>query len=142
MASIFLKDGVYVARFRHHGREYKRSLKTGGRQDAELALVEITRVILRLRLRLMSVPDGVSVPDFVLSCGTLTAPVPEPTPDPDPPTVPTLAEAVAQYLQTPAHLAPTTERGGTFLIMRLQGLEIRASPSAWSRRTGTASLRR
>jgi integrase len=105
MASIFLKDGVFVARFRHGGREYKRSLKTGVRRDAELALAEIVRVVHRLRVGLMAVPDGVGVPDFVLSGGTLAA---TSTPVAVAVAVPTLADAADAYLGNLAHLAPST----------------------------------
>ena len=118
MASIFLKDGVYVARFRHGGVEHKRSLKTGDRRDAELALAEITRVIHRLRVGLMAVPAGVAVPDFVLSGGTLAAP---PEPGPEPPPVPTVAEACAQYRDNLAHLAPTTRMTVGVHLRNFQG---------------------
>ncbi len=118
MASIFLKDGVFVARFRHKGVEFKRSLKTGDRRDAELALAEITRVIHRLRVGLMTVPEGVPVPDFVLSGGTLTA---APEPEPEPPPVPTVAEAVTQYRGNLAHLAHTTRMTVAVHLRNFQG---------------------
>lgn len=105
MASIFLKDGVFVARFRHLGREFKRSLKTGDRRDAELALAEIVRAVHRLRVGLMAVPAGVSVPEFVLSGGTLAAPAPPAAPVA---VAPTLAEAADRYVGNLAHLAPAT----------------------------------
>ena len=81
MASIFLKDGVFVARFRHKSVEYKRSRNTPDRQDAELALAEITRVVYRLRVGLLTVPGDGDAPDFILGGGTLTA-TPESEPEP------------------------------------------------------------
>ena len=107
MASIFLKDGVFVARFRHQGREYKRSLKTGDRRDAEHALAEIVRAVHRLRVGLMAVPAGVTVPEFVLSGGTLAAPAPPAEPVA---VAPTLAEAADRYVGNLAHLAESAGR--------------------------------
>ena len=56
MANLGKKNGIYVARFRHGGKEYKRSLKTKNKVDAEGALLEIQRVIHRLTVGMLRVP--------------------------------------------------------------------------------------
>ena len=73
MAHLSRKNGVFVARFRYRGKEYKKSLKTGDRRDAEAALLEVRRAIHRLTVGLLAVPDGIDPGDFIVSGGTLRA---------------------------------------------------------------------
>jgi len=72
MAHLDRKDAIYLARFRFGGKEYKRSLKTADKRDAEAAINEIQRAIHRLTIGLIQVPPGIDVGDFILSGGTLT----------------------------------------------------------------------
>ena len=84
MANLGKKGGLFVVRFRFDGKEFKKSLKIRERDEAEAArsLVELT--IHRLRTGQVHVPDGVDVGDFIVSGGTLKAPV-EPVAAPAPP---------------------------------------------------------
>ena len=41
MANLGMKNGVYLARFRYRGKEFKKSLKTGDRKAAEGAMHRI-----------------------------------------------------------------------------------------------------
>src|SRR5206468_4256347 len=74
------KDGIYHVRFRYRDREYKRSLKIRDKGAAEAArnLVELT--IHRLLTGQVVVPARVGAGDFIVSGGTLMAPVRSPDP--------------------------------------------------------------
>jgi integrase len=101
MANLGKKNNVYLARFRLAGREYKRSLKTDKEKDAEAAMLRVSDALHRLAIGVIHVPEGVDPGDFVVSGGTLTAPVSKP----DAPKVPTLSEAVCEYEDNLGHLA-------------------------------------
>ena len=75
MANLGKKGDVYVARFRYAGKEYKKSLKTTRRTDAEAAMHAVERAIHGLTTGLLQVPPGVDPGDFILSGGTLKQPV-------------------------------------------------------------------
>lgn len=77
MANLGLKNGVYLARFRYNGKEYKRSLKTTDRKDADGAMHRIEDALHRLSINVISVPEGVDCGDFIVSGGTLSAPTPK-----------------------------------------------------------------
>jgi integrase len=94
MANLGKKNGVYLARFRHDGREYKKSLKTSDRKAAEDALH-------RLSINTLTVPPGVDPGDFIVSGGTLTAPSRQAKPR----VIPTLAAAAQEYLGNLGRLA-------------------------------------
>jgi integrase len=103
MANLCNKNGVYLARFRFAGKEYKRSLKTSDRKAAEGAMHRVEDALHRLSIRLITVPEGVDPGDFIVSSGTLTTPAPTlPAPR-----VPTLKEAVGEYTSNQGHLAPS-----------------------------------
>src|SRR5260370_34920658 len=70
MANLGMKNGIYTARFRYLGKEYKRSLKTADRDDADAALLEVQRAIHRLTVGILQVPEGVDAGGFILSGGT------------------------------------------------------------------------
>jgi integrase len=101
MANLGRKNGVYLARFRFQGKEYKRSLKTSNKKDAEAAMHGVERALHRLAVGVLAVPPGVDPGDFIVSGGTLTSPAPAPGRRP----VPTLGSAVQEFLGDLGHLA-------------------------------------
>lgn len=101
MANLAVKDGVYIARFRYAGKEYKRSLHTKSAKDAKTAMHEVERALHRLAINLLQLPDGVDPGDFIVSGGTLQPPDPKE----ERPPVPSLTAAVAEYLNRLGHLA-------------------------------------
>jgi integrase len=101
MANLGQKNGVYLARFRFQGKEYKRSLRTPDRKNAEAAMHRVEDALHRLAVRLISVPAGVDPGDFIVSGGTLTSPAPAPGRR----TVPTFGSAVQEFLGDLGHLA-------------------------------------
>jgi hypothetical protein len=101
MASLDLKNGTYVVRFRHGSRSYKQSLKTRSRADAEAALSMVKLTLHRLMVGLLQLPPDVDPGDFVVSGGTATAARPG---VPAPP----LAAAVTEHCGQLGHLADTT----------------------------------
>jgi hypothetical protein len=101
MASLDLKNGTYLVRFRHGNRSYKRSLKTDSKTDAQAALNLVKLTLHRLMVGLLQIPDGIDPGDFIVSGGTAARPKQtEPAP--------TLATAVAEYLERLLHLAEST----------------------------------
>lgn len=73
MANLGQKNGIYFIRFRYQGAEYKRSLKTRDRVDAEAAKRIVEQTIHRLLVGLISVPTNVEIPKYILSGGTYTS---------------------------------------------------------------------
>jgi integrase len=71
MANLGQKDSIFHVRFRFQGREYKKSLKTRDKADAEAAKRSVEQTIHRLLTGLIALPTGVDVGDFILSGGTL-----------------------------------------------------------------------
>jgi hypothetical protein len=74
MASIDRKNGVYHARFRFQGRQFKKSLKTTLKDDAKSALHIVETAIHRLLTGQIAVPTDVDPGDFIVSGGTLKVP--------------------------------------------------------------------
>jgi len=74
MANLGMKNGVYLARFRFGGQEYKRSLKTTDLKAARAAMHRVEDALHRLAINTLTVPAGVDAGDFIVSGGTLTAP--------------------------------------------------------------------
>ncbi len=70
MATLGLKNGVYHIRFRFRGRQFKKSLKTSDRADAQAAVHIVGQTIHRLTVGLLALPDGVEPGDFIVSGGT------------------------------------------------------------------------
>jgi len=101
MANLGKKNGVYLARFRFHGKEYKRSLKTADKKDAGAAMHGVERALHRLAVGALAVPPGVDPGDFIVSGGTLAPPAPAPGRRP----VPTFGSAVQEFLENLGHLA-------------------------------------
>src|SRR5882724_6536326 len=99
MANLGMKNGIYIARFRYLGKEYKRSLKTTDRDDADAALLEVQRAIHRLTVGILQVPEGVDPGDFILSGGTLA------TNHARSRVGPTLDELAKEFQSNLAHLA-------------------------------------
>jgi hypothetical protein len=71
MANLGKKGEIYVARFRHAGKEYKKSLKTSCVADARAAMHAIQRAIHGLATGMLQVPAGVNPGDFILSGGLI-----------------------------------------------------------------------
>lgn len=101
MANLGKKNGTYLARFRHAGKEYKRSLKTKNEDDAVAALHEIESVLHRLARGWLEVPTGLDPGDFIVSGGKLTASSVQPERLP----TPNVKAAIAEYLDHLGHLA-------------------------------------
>src|SRR5262245_13512105 len=103
MANLGNKNGVFLARFRFQGKEFKKSLKTTDRKAAEAAMHRVEDALHRLAIGLIRAPEGVDPGDFVVSGGTLSAP----THHPGPRSVPTLTAAIKEYLSNLGHVAAT-----------------------------------
>jgi len=102
MANLGRKGDLYVARFRFQGKEYKKSLKTTRKPDAQAALLGIERAIHALTTGLAEVPPGVDPGDFIVSGGTLkSAARPRSRCRP-------LAALIDDYLANQAHKAPSS----------------------------------
>lgn len=78
MANLSKKGDGYCARFRLRGKEYKKSLKTRDESAARAALHLVELTLHRLHTGQLHVPDRVDPGDFVVSGGTLRAPVERP----------------------------------------------------------------
>jgi integrase len=123
MANLGKKNGVYLARFRYLGKEYKKSLKTTNRKAAEAAMHRVEDALHRLAINVLRVPDGVDPGDFIVSGGTLTAPAPMCQPR----AVPTVAVAVRKYTENLGHLAESNRATVTGHLRRLeQNLQAKA----------------
>jgi integrase len=126
MANLGKKNGVYLARFRYQGKEYKKSLKTSSRKAADGAMHRVEDALHRLAVHVLTVPDGIDPGDFIVSGGTLTAPPPKSPPR----AVPTVAAGVREYTENLGHLAESnrgTVRG------HLRSLQKKLGPRAEAR---------
>lgn len=72
MAHLSTKDGIFAARFRYQGKEYKKSLKTRDEATAQAAKHVIELTIHRLHTGQVQIRDGVDPGDFIVSGGTWT----------------------------------------------------------------------
>ena len=52
MANLGKKNGIYLARFRYNGKEYKKSLKTTDHKTAEAAMHRVEDALYRLAIKL------------------------------------------------------------------------------------------
>jgi hypothetical protein len=75
MANLSKKGDVFCVRFRYRSKEYKKSLKTRDEPAARAALHLVELTLHRLHTGQLHVPDRVDPGDFVISGGTLLAPV-------------------------------------------------------------------
>ena len=76
MANLAKKNDIYILRFRYQGKEYKRSLQTSDRDDAQEIQHTAERTIRRLQRGVLQVPEGVDVAKFIVSGGVFTAAAP------------------------------------------------------------------
>jgi integrase len=102
MANLGKKGAVYVARFRYEGKEYKKSLKTTRKADAEAAMHAVERAIHGLATGLLQIAPGVDPGDFILSGGTLKQPARRKQ------KVPSLTVLIDDYLANQSHKAEST----------------------------------
>src|SRR4051794_26045596 len=102
MANLGKKGDLYVARFRYHGKEYKKSLRTTRRADAEAAMHGIERAMHGLATGLLQIPPGVDPGDYILSGGTVKEPVRGRR------VMPPLSTLIREYLAGQAHKAPAS----------------------------------
>jgi integrase len=116
MANLGKKNGVYLARFRFQGKEYKRSLKTMNHGHAIAALRRVEDTLHWLAIGKLQVPEGVDAGDFIVSGGTLTTPAPRPQPCP----IPTVDQAIGEYLENVGHLAVSNRATVRGHLRRLQ----------------------
>jgi integrase len=107
MANLGTKGGIYHVRFRFQNREYKKSLKTRIKSDAEAARRSVEQTIHRLLVGLLAVPPDVDPGDFILSGGTLTRPIPHAEPV-RPPDLPPTKALIEEYKESQKNvLAPS-----------------------------------
>ncbi len=103
MANLGQKGGIYLARFRYGGREYKKSLKTRDRKEAESGRRIVENAIHRLTTGTLTIPTDVDAGAFIVSGGTVAAAAKAAN-------APPLAEAVRRFedrqepLVAPAYL--------------------------------------
>src|SRR5215469_10701026 len=102
MANLGKKGDIYVARFRFAGKEYKKSLKTSQRGDAEAAMHAVERAIHGLTTGMLQIPPGIDPGDSILSGGTLRQ-VPRRRQR-----VPSLETVIDEYLASQGHKAWST----------------------------------
>ena len=102
MANLGKKGDVFVARFRFEGKEYKKSLKTTRKADAEAAMHAVERGIHGLATGMLQLPAGVDPGDFILSGGTLREASRRRQ------KAPTLAALIVEYLAGQGHKAAST----------------------------------
>ena len=95
------KKGIFFVRF--HGKEYKKSLKTRERGDAEAARRSVEQTIHRLVVGLIQIPLDVGAGDFILSGGTLLAPV-RPLGTASREKLPTTQKLIDEYLESQKNL--------------------------------------
>jgi integrase len=98
MACLQERNGSFRAIFRHEGRQRSVTLGRVSQGEAEAKAGAIDLILLRIRQRLLAVPDGVTLEEFLLSDGR-AQPLPAPhegEQDPDEPVK--LAEFKEQYL--------------------------------------------
>jgi len=104
MANLGQKEGIYHIRFRFESKEYKRSLKTRDKADADAAKRSVEQTIYRLMVGLLQVPPDVDAGDFIFSGGTLTQPCGRNRNS----QCPTTRRAIKEYLKAQQHvLAPS-----------------------------------
>jgi integrase len=118
MASLGIKNGVYHARFRFGEKNYKKSLKTHNKADAEMALHDVERALIGLEQRILAVPPGMDPAEFILMGGRSPQPpspphavaVQVPVSSPASPLVqlPTVRELIDGYLTSQVQKASTT----------------------------------
>jgi integrase len=99
MANLGVKGGIYVARFRYQGKEYKKSLKTTSLADAKAAMHAIEQTIHRLTTGMIQVAAGVDPGDFILSGGTARLPAAKKK------AAPPVAALIDDYLAHQSHIA-------------------------------------
>ncbi len=97
MANVQQKNGVFHVRFRFGGRQYKKSLKTKNRRDAQDACTLVEATIHKILTVQVKIPAGVDAGDFIVSDGTLTVPPPE---QPQKPLLPSLQTATEACLES------------------------------------------
>jgi integrase len=102
MANLGKKGDLFVARFRFEGKEFKKSLKTTRKADAEAAMHSIERAIHGLATGMFQVPPGIDPGDFILSGGTIKHPARRRR------RAATLATLVDEYLEGQGHKAAST----------------------------------
>jgi hypothetical protein len=103
MANLGKKNGVYLARFRCHGKEYKKSLRTTDLANARAAMRRVEDALHWLAIGHLAVPAGVDPGDFIVSGGALQ----QATAKPKSGKAPTLDEAAREYAENLGHLAPS-----------------------------------
>lgn len=102
MANLGRKGKLYVARFRFAGKEFKKSLRTTSKSDAEAAMHAVERAIHGLVTGMLQLPPGVDPGDFILSGGTLKQSPRHRQ------RVPSLAVLIDEFLANQAHKAAST----------------------------------
>jgi integrase len=105
MANLGKKNGIYLARFRYGGKEYKKSLMTSDLTSGRAAMHRVEDALHRLAIGLIAVPEGVDPGDFIVSGGTLKAAQQQE----ERPAVPSVESTITEYLNHLGHLAETNQ---------------------------------
>ncbi len=104
MANLGQKNGVFHVRFRFQGKEYKKSLKTRNREDAEAAVHGVEQTIHLITIGKQTIPSLVDPGDFILSGGCVSELQRHRR------NTPTVEQVVEEYLQNQTHKIAETYR--------------------------------
>lgn len=69
MATVFPVNGIYHCKVYFQGQDFKRSLKTGNEEEARRVAAEVEETKIRILQGFATVPEGVSVGDYLFSGG-------------------------------------------------------------------------
>src|SRR4051812_12662930 len=69
MAALQERNGSYRLIFRYHGKQHTFTLGTIGQDEAQAKAGAVDLLLLRLKQRLVAVPPGVSIEDFLFHEG-------------------------------------------------------------------------
>lgn len=72
MATTFPVNGIFHCKVRFDGVEYKRTLKTRDQEEARRLSAEVEATKVRVMRGYCTIPEGVSVPDYLFAFGRVT----------------------------------------------------------------------
>ncbi|OWK47317.1 tyrosine-type recombinase/integrase [Fimbriiglobus ruber] len=74
MATLQIRNGSFRILFRYLGRRHTFTIGRVAKREAELLAANVDRILLRVEQRLLTVPPGIDIVEFVRSDGTLKTP--------------------------------------------------------------------
>jgi integrase len=137
MASLLLKGDSYYCQFYYLGRRYTVTVGQVGYDEAEDFAGSVGQLLRRIKQRLIHVPAGVAITDFVVSCGKVT-PVEEAAAPPEPTSYAAFRE---KYLDGHRHGAMEDNSFQT-VAMHLRHFERTLGPNFPLRQLTLADLQR